>query len=137
VVLGGRMTGCETAEFLAERGNTVTIVARSSQIAPNVELLNRAGLLKELRKKNVEMLTRAHDITGFTVGGIELVDKTDGSKKPVEADWVVVARGVECCGDLCSALEGKVSELYTVGDAKEPRKIMDAIYEGAVVGRQI
>lgn len=136
VVLGGRMTGCETAEFLAERGNTVTIVARSSQIAPNVELLNRAGLLKELRKKNVGMLT-GHDIVGFTGSGIELVDKRDGRKKPLEADWVVVARGVECCGDLCATLEGKVGELYTIGDAKETRKIMDAVYEGALVGRQI
>ena len=32
-------------------------------------------------------------------------------------------------------LEGKVAELYVIGDAKQPRDALDAIAEGAEVAR--
>jgi len=33
--------------------------------------------------------------------------------------------------------QGKVKEVYLIGDAAMPREIADAIYEGAVIGRKI
>ena len=35
------------------------------------------------------------------------------------------------------AAQGKVPEVYRIGDAVLPRDAADAIYEGAVVGRRI
>jgi hypothetical protein len=34
-------------------------------------------------------------------------------------------------------LEGKVEELYLIGDAVEPRSILEAVAEGARVGRAL
>jgi hypothetical protein len=34
-------------------------------------------------------------------------------------------------------LEGAVPELYTIGDCVEPRKVMEAIYEGWRIARTI
>jgi 2,4-dienoyl-CoA reductase (NADPH2) len=50
---------------------------------------------------------------------------------------VVLAVGVRPQNQLYEQLRGRVPELYLVGDAKRPRKAMDAIYEGAMVGRQV
>jgi hypothetical protein len=33
-------------------------------------------------------------------------------------------------GDLKKSLQGKVQEIHIVGDARQPRKIIDAVYEG-------
>jgi 2,4-dienoyl-CoA reductase (NADPH2) len=43
----------------------------------------------------------------------------------------VLALGSERPNDaIYKNLEGKVSELYVIGDARQPREIVDAVYEG-------
>ena len=39
--------------------------------------------------------------------------------------------------ELAAELEGKVPEIHTIGDAKEPRTVFEATQEGAEVARKI
>jgi hypothetical protein len=55
----------------------------------------------------------------------------------VYVDWVVVAVGTKSVRTLVDGLQVMVPELYSVGDCNEPRVIMEAIYVGSLVGRQI
>jgi hypothetical protein len=50
---------------------------------------------------------------------------------------VVVALGSKPVSSLAEKLDGKVAELYTVGDCNEPRRLEQAIYEGSLVARRI
>jgi len=52
------------------------------------------------------------------------------------ADSIVLALGSEKRTSL-DGLQGKVSELYFVGDCVKPRKILEAIHEGSRVAREI
>ena len=50
---------------------------------------------------------------------------------------VVVALGVKTVTALADTLEGKVAELYTAGDCEEPRKLLEATYEGSLAARKV
>ena len=137
VVLGGRQTGCEVAESLVDRGNAVTVVARSpaSQLAGNAYPVIRRTLLARLREKKVDIITE-HDIKDIQPTGITLVNK-QGNQRFLEADLVVLARGAVPIRELADRLEGKVPELYVIGDSAEARDIKAALYDGTLVARRI
>jgi len=57
--------------------------------------------------------------------------------REIPADTVVISPGMEPVNKLYEKLKDSVKEIYLIGDAKEPRKAIDAIYEGAHVGSTI
>lgn len=137
IVLGGRQMGCETAEFLAARGNRVTLVSRSTtaDLAADVVESYRAPLLARLRRLGVALRTRC-DLRELRDGHAILVDD-GGREDSVAADVVVLARGSVSEPTWVAELRAKVSEVYAVGDCVEPRIIADALYEGALAGARI
>jgi len=137
VVLGGRQMGCETAEFLAERGNRVTLVSRSrtEDLAGDVVVSYRVPLLARLRKLGVTLRTRC-DIREVRGGRATLVAE-GGRDETVGADLVVLARGSVPEPKWLALLRKKVREVHAVGDCVEPRMIAEALYEGAWAGSQI
>jgi len=138
LVLGGRQMGCETAEFLAQRGNRVTLVSRSpaADLAGDVVASYRAPLLARLRKLGVVMYTRC-DVRGLTDGKATIVDAHGREEAAVGADLVVLARGSLSQPTWADELRERVPELYVVGDCVEPRDIASALYEGAWAGSRI
>ncbi|MEK8036265.1 MAG: FAD-dependent oxidoreductase [candidate division NC10 bacterium] len=137
VVLGGRQLGCETAEFLAERGNRVTLVSRSrtEELAGDVVASYRGPLLARLRRLGVALRTRC-DVREVR-DGQAIVVEAGGREEAVGADLVILARGSMPEPTWLELLRTKVPEVYVVGDCVEPRMIADALYEGAWAGSQI
>ncbi|MDO8472212.1 MAG: FAD-dependent oxidoreductase, partial [Dehalococcoidia bacterium] len=136
VVVGGGMVGCEAAVFLAEKGKQVTLVTRRSSdfgpaegLAADMEAYARRWLLFELWPNlDIEIVAKStfEEVTdkGLTVRNRE------GKDRLIEGDSVVFAIGFTPDSQLRSALEGKVPELYSVGDCVKPRQIIHAIREG-------
>jgi len=91
------------------------------------------GIFKE---RNVDLRT-GQRVLGITEEGVKVLSLDDGREEMVKADCVVVAVGTRRVDTLARDLEGKVPELISVGDCNQPRVIMEAIYEGSLVGRQI
>ncbi|MBW2610508.1 MAG: hypothetical protein JRC68_09220 [Deltaproteobacteria bacterium] len=52
-------------------------------------------------------------------------------------DTIVVAVGLEPEKTVYRSLKGKVADLHIIGDAKEPRNIMSAIWDAYEVARVI
>ena len=136
VIAGGGMIGTEVGEFLIDRGNKVTLVEMLPTIAADMEPLNRQGLLEALEGKDITMLTNK-EIKEITEKGVVVIDKKSGARQLIEGDIVVVALGSKSVSSLAERLEGKVAELYTVGDCNEPRRVEQAVYEGSLVARRI
>jgi len=135
VVAGGGLVGCEAALFLAGEGKEITIVELLPEIAIEVEMISRAVLFEKLTERSVKWLTNMK-IEEITDEGIIALDK-EQKKRTIEADTVVLALGLKSNNELYKALEGKVPELYAIGDCVKPRKIIDAIREGFFIGREI
>jgi len=132
VIIGGGMVGCETGHYLAERGKTVTIVEILKRMASDMLLMNRRRLMDGLRSKKVSLLTGAtcEEIREDSIR----VATAEGEKKTIQAETVIIAVGYEANKQLDKALEGKVAEIYCIGDAAQPRRILEAVEEGYRTG---
>jgi len=135
-VVGGGLIGCEVADYLLESENTVTIIEQLPSVASDMEPMHRYRLLGIFKEKNVGILTQ-REVVGAVEKGIQVVNLDTNQEELVEADWVVVAIGTKPANTLTNALKSKIPELYSVGDCNQPRVIMEAVYEGSLVGRQI
>ena len=137
VVLGGWQLGCETAEFLAARGNRVTIVSRSAEkdLAGDVVSRYRSPLLARLRRLGVSFKTQS-DIREVRGNQATIVGES-GREEAAPADLIVLARGAMPEPASLDTLRQKVAEVYAVGDCTEPRTIAEALYEGAWTASQI
>ena len=72
----------------------------------------------------------------ITAKGLTVTTK-DGKKVTLEADTIIPATPILPNSDLARYFEGKVPEIYLVGDCKEPRLIPDAIADGWRIGNMI
>lgn len=135
VIIGGNMVGCETADFLTEKGKKVTIIETRREMATDMIPVFREIFLDKLAAKSVTMLV---DVKDEEVNAKGICLTTGDSKKLlVEADTIVLAAGVKPNTNLLEGLQGKVPEVYSVGDCVEPRRILEAIAEGSAVVRTI
>lgn len=136
VILGGGMVGCETAEFLEERGNDVTVVEMLNDVASDMEPLNRRGLLDALKSYGTKLLVN-REVKEITDKGAIVFNKASGEEEILSTDAMVIAMGSQPVSGLAEALEDELQELYIIGDCKNPRRLLEAIYEGSLIGRLI
>jgi 2,4-dienoyl-CoA reductase-like NADH-dependent reductase (Old Yellow Enzyme family)/NADPH-dependent 2,4-dienoyl-CoA reductase/sulfur reductase-like enzyme len=142
VVIGGGLVGCETADYIAERGDhmwnprrAVTIIEMLPDIALDAVAGPRSFLLKRLRGDDVKCITSA-TVKEILDDGV--VYEIDGREESVcGMDTIILAVGAKSVDGLSDNIKGKVAEVYVIGDAKEPRRIVNAIHEGAEVAREI
>ena len=132
-VIGGGNVGCETALYLAQEGKNVAIVEVLDAVARDMHWLNRLHLLRLLADADVKIFTNTN-ILEITGEGVAIADE-QGKRSTLECDTVVLALGFRPDGGLFQDLEGKVPEVYAVGDCVEPRKVMNAIWEGFRIAR--
>jgi pyruvate/2-oxoglutarate dehydrogenase complex dihydrolipoamide dehydrogenase (E3) component len=141
VIIGGGLVGCETADFVAERGDfpgnarkEVTIIEMLPDIALDVTGARRS-LLDRLRQDDVKWITAA-TVKAILSDGI--VYEKDGKEETIRGfDTIILAAGAKPVDQLSEKLRGKVAEVYVIGDAQEPRKVVFATHEAAEVARKI
>jgi 2,4-dienoyl-CoA reductase-like NADH-dependent reductase (Old Yellow Enzyme family)/thioredoxin reductase len=134
VVVGGGMVGAETAEFLAEKGKRVTILEMLGRIGVDMVPMAIQMLYPRLKKLGVAMITKAK-VQEITENGV--VYEKDGEKQSIETESVVLAAGSEPNISLMKALEGKVAEIYVIGNAKETGNVLEAIHNASKMTREI
>ncbi len=138
VILGGSMIACETAEFLSEKRNEVSVIKMrpGPLMAEDMEPTNRRGLLDALQERKVQMLTD-FEVEGITNDGVKVVDRKSGKKQDIKADAVVSALGSKSVRDLAETAEQTGRKFYIIGDCNKPNNIKQAVYDGSLCGRQI
>jgi NADPH-dependent 2,4-dienoyl-CoA reductase/sulfur reductase-like enzyme len=132
VIIGGGMVGCETGHYLAGQGKTVTIIEILKRMANDMFLMTRRRLMDGLKSKKVTMLasTTCEEIKEGSVQ----VTTAEGKKETIPVDTVIIAVGYEANDRLYKALEGKVPEIYCIGNSAKPRRIFEANSEGYQAG---
>lgn len=130
VIIGFGMVGCETANYLSEQGTKVTLLDLKDEVevAGDVEESSRFHLLKSLVDKEVSILG-SRTIMEINNEGVITID-VQGNTEVHKADTVVLATGSQPLAELIPQIAEFANEYYVIGDAKEPRRIMDAIWEG-------
>jgi 2,4-dienoyl-CoA reductase-like NADH-dependent reductase (Old Yellow Enzyme family)/thioredoxin reductase len=135
VVIGGGATGLELALHLAEYGCKATIVEMLPKIGHGMEAMTKKMILKQLKEKNVRILTDTK-LSKIEETGVVVVNKDD-RKHFLDAEKVVIAIGTRPDVRLYDRIKSLGYEIHQVGDCLEPRNAKEAIYESAVLGRKI
>ena len=136
LVVGGGGTGAEIADLLSEVGKKVTLVEMLEDIASDLINHLQHYLKERLNEKGVKILTSTRVVE---LGkGYAMAEDASGVKRLEGFDSIVLALGSETPNNtIYKNLEGKVAELYLIGDAMQPREIVDAVYEGEEIAVRI
>ena len=130
VVIGGGQIGLETAETLASRGKKVAVLEMMPEAGYDSDMVSMVFMNARFAACGlaVHTETMANEITPE---GVRAGDEF------FPADTVVLAVGQTAVNDLAVELEGRIPELHMIGDCTEPRKMLEAIHEGARAARMI
>jgi 2,4-dienoyl-CoA reductase-like NADH-dependent reductase (Old Yellow Enzyme family)/thioredoxin reductase len=135
VVVGGGMTGSETAVWLAARGNRVSVVEMGDELCAGVMPVNRFDVLGELARHRVATFEKTR-LVEVLPDRVRLERTGNGEGFDLAAETVVLALGVRSRRDLPATLDPAMP-VFVVGDAKSPRRIVDAVREGHLAGRRV
>lgn len=138
VIAGGGLIGCETALWLARQGKNVTIVEMAEDIllaGPQLCHANSLMILDLLKFHKINILTNA-GLSEITEDGVVVTDKSC-SKNRLSVDTVVIATGLKSDQELYRSIAATVPNLYVIGDARQPRNIMNCIWDAYEIARNI
>ena len=127
VVIGGGLVGAETAEYLALRGNDVSIVEMMDTIAKEESTTIRPEMMADFEKHGVKQFTNTK-VTEITATTVEA--ETAEGKVSLPCDYVVFAVGARSNAFDMTALEEKNIHVQVVGDANKVADINSAIESG-------
>ncbi len=121
VIIGGGETGCETADWLAAPDREVTVVEMLSDVVCKMKKIPRQRLLSRLSDKGVTVLAETQ-VTSIEKDRVHIRGK-DGREIVLEADQVILSVCPEPENSLLTALNGRIKEVFCVGDAVSPGNI--------------
>ena len=76
-------------------------------------------------------------VAGLTGEGVKVTQRDSGEESILEAETIVLALGATPERGLVNDLKKEEIEFHAIGDCRKPKNIRQAIYEGALVGRQL
>jgi pyruvate/2-oxoglutarate dehydrogenase complex dihydrolipoamide dehydrogenase (E3) component len=125
LIIGGGLVGCETAHFLAEYGKAITVVEISGEVGQDLGFVPRPLLIEQMKSWGVQIMTSTKVLEVLQDG---VVVEVGGEKERLSGfDSVVVALGYVSSSEFCSQVREIVPETYAVGDARNPRRLMEAL----------
>ena len=126
--------GCRTVDYLAAQGKSVTIVSTKGLLVDTMMPHSSAPMYWRFAKAKVQILTatKLKEITGSEV----VVEGQEGARR-IPADTIVLANVLKPNNKLAKAVEGKVAQMVSIGDAAEVSNCFHANNDGARVGLEI
>jgi len=129
--------GLDIADFLAERGKKVELLTEIDHAGNMLDHYTIETIYTRVLSQGVVItpLTRCKAIRGNTVIAGNVLT---GTEREIEGvDTVVFCTEGVANDSLYRSLRGKVKELYQAGQCLSPRKLLDSVYDGALVGRRL
>ncbi len=132
---GQESTGA--AEFLLDEGREVEIITPHYSVGEDLGPTNKPPVYARLCAKGVKMLA-TWELRAIENGTIRFRNYYGGNEMArTDVDVLVYSYGGRSVDELAMALEGKVPELYNVGDSYAPRSLHHAVVEAHKYARQI
>ncbi|MFC1914399.1 FAD-dependent oxidoreductase [Chloroflexota bacterium] len=131
------MVALSTAAFLADRGKKVEVLVESIHAAGMTDHYTKPAAYSLLANKGVAItpLTSIKELKGNTVVAYDMYS---GAERQIDGvDTVVFAIEGRPNDALYRSLEGKVKELYLIGQALAPRKLLDSVADAYQVVRKV
>ena len=134
-IIGGGITGVETAEFLAKQGKKSIILEMGQELAEELSPLRKYFLREKIKSLEITVFTSTKCI-GIGSDFIE-VEKDGVKMRMGKTESVVFACGTKSDNKLTEILKCMQYSFYVTGDALKPAKAIDAIIAAAELARTI
>jgi 2,4-dienoyl-CoA reductase-like NADH-dependent reductase (Old Yellow Enzyme family)/thioredoxin reductase len=134
VVVGGRYMGMEIADYISGLDGKEVTLATRRELGRGMQTQVFLVLFHRLLRKRVQFLQHA-EAWEILDTGVYL--RFRGELVFIECDTVVLAVGFQPDASLAESLQGTGVPTHVIGDAVEARDALDAIREGAEIGRAI
>ncbi|MCX5806270.1 MAG: FAD-dependent oxidoreductase [Proteobacteria bacterium] len=135
LIISGEGAGLGTAIYLLRNGEyNITIVENSSKLGRDVNPFYLWQYIQLLKKKKAAIMLNSK-VTA--VNGNELSIEGKGEARTVGFDSIVVAQRNAALSGWSNMLNNIKKEVYFVGDAKKPRRLLNAIHDGYRLGMEI
>lgn len=162
VIIGAGASGCEVALYLASKGvisaeiltflarheaenwgflkdrlrgaKNITVIEAGAKAGATIGKSSRWVVLKEMALAGINILTESQVLEVNTAG---VKYKRNEGVQILDADTVVLAAGSQSKDDLVEDLKELNFEVQVIGDAVQPRTMLEAIHEGYLVGCKI
>jgi 2,4-dienoyl-CoA reductase (NADPH2) len=135
IVIGGRIHGCETAEFLVKRGRQVTIVDTVDNLGEGMTGDDKALLFPWFDKKAVKRCLGVK-YNRVDPGKLQITN-ADGSQQTLEADSIMTSLPLQPNNAMLNAFKELAKEVYFVGDCSDPKLIAEATSTGSLIAHKI
>jgi len=131
------MHGLDVADFLAERGKGVELITESAFAGSEADIFTIQTAYFNALSKGVVItpLIGIKEIRGKTVIALNIL--TNAERQIEGIDTIVVCTDERADDALYRSLQGQVKELYLVGQALAPRKLLDSIADAYVAARAL
>lgn len=128
-VIGGGLTGLETAEYLSDFNNEVTVVEMASAVGTAMYRSLTASVVEHITKNGGHIMTGSM-FKAVGDGTVTINDLASGFDKDYPFDAVVVAMGVRANDALVAEFEAAFDKVVAAGDVINPGNIADATHAG-------
>jgi dimethylglycine catabolism A len=129
--------GLNAAEMLLDRGHTVQVITRGTQVGSDIDATTFPPLFKALFSKGV-VFTPNTGLIAIDEASLVVENVWSHTQSRIEdIDAVVLATGFRSVDEIYRQLDGHMPELHVVGDAMAPRKLPNAVLEGTRAGRAV
>jgi len=138
VIVGGGLAGCEIAIWLAENGKKATIVEMLPQLMIGgvmVPYQVKQMILNLLDVNKIAVIKHAQ-VTEVTQEGV-LLSQSNSRARELQADTVVLSIGLQANSHLYELLAKRFDCIYALGDCRQPKNIMQAVWDAYEVSRSI
>ena len=134
--------GDKAVELTSKGKRNITILEMKNKIGGRFGISTRWVIMKQIVDAGINSITGIK-VKNMSTKSIKKKDKVcvtyEDDKKDIKifADTVIIAAGYKSNQDPTRKLNGKIDELYRIGDCVEVRTALEAIHEGFEVGLKI
>lgn len=125
VLVGSGVSGLETAEFICENKNQLTIVEMQDSIGKGVYVQHYLDAMDRLSKFDITYMP-SNKLIEVTENGVIVENVETHNKQNISADVVVVSLGVCSDNKLYNEIKDSMDRVYVIGDASKSGRIADA-----------
>jgi len=134
VVVGGGLIGLEAMHVLLQQGKKVTVIEMLDEIGKDLEMYIRPYMFGIIEAEKVPVLTNTKCLE---IQEDHIVVEREGQRTSIPCGAVVMAVGAKSNNEVADIVKHRGYECHVVGDAREPGKVLPAIWGGNEIGRTI
>ncbi len=132
-VIGGGITGLETAETLGDKGCQVTLVEMMKDVGKGLYKSVLVDTMMRYQKMGIEVKT-CERLLSIGEKDVTLMNTVTSQTSKLEADTVVIALGVTPVNGLVDEFYDTFDNVFVLGDANRSGRIVDAVFDANGLG---